>query len=271
MTGALFRLLSCSLAAIAAMPALFSCALPQDNGTVVKKHSAPDLSVQLLDVIIPDSIPSQVKDYKGFRISFNAGNHTPNWVAWELLATETDGGYSRSNKFWTDFDVEGCPGSKDYTNSGFDRGHMCPAGDNKSTKEMMQESFVMTNICPQAGALNKRAWKKLEEQCREWARRDSALIIVCGPVYRDKDTKRLGETGVRVPSAFFKAIIAPYVENPRGIGFIFPNMLSPGNMFSYAMPIDKIEEITGFDFFHQLPDDIENTIESKIEVRQWQH
>ena len=229
----------------------------------------PSDSTDLLNVIIPTHIPSQTKDYEGFRLSFNADNHTPNWVAWELTDNETDGANSRTNKFWLDTEIEGCPDTKDYTRSGYDRGHICPAADNKLTPQMMHDCFVMTNVCPQAHNLNAGAWKTLETKERLWANKLKKIVIVAGPIYDSNDTQRIGNTGVRVPSAFYKVIIAPYSDTPMGIGFIYPNMSSPGNMFNYAMTIDQVEEITGYDFFHNLPDDIENTIESTLNVKQW--
>lgn len=239
-----------------------------------KSPSNPVAGVQtsfgdMLSVRIPETLKSEIKNYSGFRLSFNAENHTPNWVAWELLGSETSGKTSRSNKFWTDDDIEGCPDTRDYSNSGFDRGHMCPAADNKLSTEMMDQSFVMTNMCPQVHSLNGGAWNTLEKKCRIWARLDSALYIVAGPIYDSKDTRRIGKIGVRVPSAFYKVIIAPYGNQPKGIAFIYPNMTAPGDMFQYAMPIDKAEEITGYDFFYNLPDDLENKIEQSYVRRQW--
>lgn len=209
------------------------------------------------------------KDYEGFTLAFNPANHTPDWVGWELLKSEADGEISRSNRFWQDEEVEGCPLSADYSNSGYDRGHLCPAADQKWSEEAMRDCFVMTNMCPQDHALNAGAWQTLEKKERLWAERDSALVIVAGPIYSDSDKKRIGEAGVRVPSAFFKVILAPYVENPRAIGFIYPNMTAPGNMENYSMSVDEVEAITGLDFFSALPDELENRIESVKSFTEW--
>lgn len=244
---------------------------PADE-TSVRQHSANTDARHfdgLDDVILPAGLPSQKKDYNGFTVSFNKDNHTPNYVSWELLDTETDGPAPRSNRFLTDYDVEGCPQTSDYTRSGYDRGHMAPSADMKWSTEANADCFTLTNICPQAKALNTGAWKTLEQKCRLWARRDSALCIVAGPIYSDSDNQRLGPTGVRVPSAFFKVIIAPYLQSPRGIGFIYPNMSSPGNMKDYSMTIDEVERITGYDFFHNLPDQLENQIESATSFKEW--
>ena len=218
---------------------------------------------------IPASLASQEKNYTGFRVSFNRENGTPNWVGWELLGKETSGEASRSNKFWQDADLEGCPASSDYSRSGFDRGHLCPAADQKWSREAMEDCFVMANMAPQDHALNTGAWNTLENKERVWAKRDSAIVIVAGPVYEKGDSQRIGRAGVRVPGAFFKVILAPYVEKPRAIGFVFPNMTAPGNMVNYAMSVREVENLTGFDFFSGLPDELENDVESNFSFHDW--
>lgn len=223
----------------------------------------------LLDVGTPSGVASRIKDYEGFRVSFNKDNHTPNWVSWELLGSETEGTEARSDKFWTDSEMEGCPTTDDYRRSGFDRGHLCPAADQKWSADAMNDSFALTNIAPQDGKLNSGAWKTLEDKERLWARRDSAIVIVAGPIYEKVDTQRIGQTGVRVPSAFFKVIVAPYLAEPRGIAFVYPNTTAPGNMENYVMTIREVENLTGYDFFKALPDDVENSVETVSSFRDW--
>lgn len=209
------------------------------------------------------------KDYEGFRLAFNPSNKTPDWVAWELLGRETDGTTVRSDRFWQDADLEGCPTTGDYARSGYDRGHLCPAAEQKWNPKAMEDCFVMANMCPQDHALNSGAWNTLENKERAWSQRDSAIVIVAGPIYEKSDTKRIGESRVRVPGAFFKVIVAPYADNPRGIGFVFPNMSSPGSMENYVTTIDDVEKLTGLDFFYNLPDDIEDKVESTASFREW--
>lgn len=231
--------------------------------------NSPEVYKALDYAKVPEGTPEEIKDYEGFRVSFNKENKTPNWVAWELLGSEVDGEVSRSNNFWQDEEVEGCPAHYDYSYSGYDRGHMCPAADQKWSPQAMTDCFVMTNMAPQKHALNGGAWKTLEDKERLWAKRDSAIVIIAGPIYQYDDTERIGDAGVRVPSAFYKVIIAPYLAEPRGIGFIYPNESAPGNMKNYSMTIDEVEEITGIDFFFNLPDDMEQKIESTASFKEW--
>lgn len=232
-------------------------------------ESSPGQKADLMNVRIPDGIKSQIKDYQGFRVSFNSDNHTPNWVAWELLGSETEGSQSRYNKFWQDDEIEGCPTTNDYTRSGYDRGHLCPAADQKWSEQSMIDCFSLANMAPQDNALNTGAWKTLENKERVWAKRDSAIIIVAGPIYEKSDNKRIGQAGVRVPGSFYKVMIAPFLKEPRGIAFVYPNMSAPGNMENYVMTIRDVEKLTGYDFFFELPDELEEKIETVASFRDW--
>lgn len=233
------------------------------------KPKQNDTFENLEDVVTPNSFPSQVVNYEGMTLSFNRDMHIPNWVAWELTATEVAGNYPRDDNFRGDDNVVGSAEKWDYSYSGYDRGHMAPAGDMKWSKKAMDESFYMTNMCPQAKTLNTGAWKRLEEKCRQWAEIDSAIIIVCGPVLTDPIEEYIGDSRVAVPQRFFKVILSPYVDTPRGIGFIMPNGKVPGGMQASAVSIDEVERITGLDFFSSLPDEIENEVESQCRFHYW--
>lgn len=223
----------------------------------------------LMHTLIPDSLPTQTKDYVGFTVNFNASNHTPNYVAWELLAQEVDGNVARSDNFWHDKEIKGCPDIPDYKRSGYDRGHIYPAADAKWSDKSMSDCFSFANMTPQSHSLNSGAWKTLEDKERIWAKRDKRLIIVAGPLYSPADKRRIGAAGVRVPSGFFKVLLAPDVDKPRAIAFVYPNDIAPGNMQNYSMTVDEAETLTGFDFFSALPDSIENLIESTASFKEW--
>ena len=220
-------------------------------------------------VVIPDETPEIIKEYTGLVVSFNPAHHIPNYVVWELTETEAQGTEPRSSKFKVDPDVLGCPTLEDYRNSGFDRGHMAPAGDMKWSAQAMLDSHYLTNMCPQDRSINSGRWSTLESKCRQWALRDSSLIIVSGPILSDELTRAIGRTQVSVPERFFKVILAPYANPPRAIGFIVPNSPTSDGVESMAVSVDRVEEITGFDFFSALPDDVENTIEAQTNYRDW--
>lgn len=226
-------------------------------------------SADLIYTVIPKGTSHQDKEYTGFTVCFNRDNGTANWVGWELTADKVKGTVPRAKNFWCDTDIDGCPTTDDYRRSGYDRGHLFPAADAKWSADAMQECFSLANITPQDNKLNGGAWKKLEDRERTWASKFGRVIIVSGPIYQKGDTKRIGDTGVRVPSAFFKVILAPDLEEPSCMGFIYNNSLCPGRMENYQMSVDQVEEITGFDFFSALPDEVENRIEAMANITMW--
>ncbi len=211
--------------------------------------------------------PDERLEYCGFTVYFNRRWHLPWCVAYELTRSETNGGEQRYGSFETDSAVAGCARPWDYTGSGYQRGHMAPAADFKWSARAMRESFKMTNVCPQSGLLNSGGWSRLEEKVREWARRDSALIVATGPIV-DKGHRCIGG-GVAVPRAFFKVVLAPHSTPMRAIGFIYPNAAAPGRLQRYAVSVDSVERATGLDFFGSLPPEVESEVESTCNLNPW--
>lgn len=245
--------------------ALAACAgTAADDGTV-KVDPECDLTV----VHRTPAEDSQTIHYTGHTVNFNNKKHIPNWVSWELTSQETLGGVGRYNKFYADPDVAGCAETYDYSYSGYDRGHMAPAGDMKWDPLAMKESFCMTNICPQAKALNTGAWKTVEEKCRNWAVSDGRVIVVAGPVPDDTPMEYIGDTRVWVPRRFFKVVLSPDANPPRALGFVMPNRKVEGGMDATVTTVDEVEKLTGYDFFAALPDEIEDAVESKSNLHQW--
>lgn len=235
-------------------------------------YPAPKIEIQaqgLTDVKLPSGMKNVVCQYSGFTSYFNPETHIPNCVAYEIIESETTGDEPRKKSFEADHTIDGCAESSDYRNSGYDRGHMAPAADMKWSKEAMEESFLMTNICPQVKSLNSGIWHRLEQRVREWATRDSSIIVVCGPIFTPgKPVEQIGEIGVAVPHRFFKALYAP--GRNIGIAFIFDNDKVKGELRKYAVTIDSVERETGLDLFYNLPDDIENEVENQCNYKLWE-
>ena len=138
----------------------------------------------------------------GYTVSFNPELNIPNWVAWELNSLKLVEKESRAGHFYPDPDIPRgiAVETGDYSNSGYDRGHMCPAADNKWDKQAMRESFYMTNICPQHHNLNRGDWKELEDDCRRWVEESGTIYIACGPILYKNNISYIGEERkIRVP------------------------------------------------------------------------
>lgn len=231
----------------------------------------PEGGDDLLLAVTPDSVPSMILERAGYVTSYNKKTKLPNWVAWHLTAENTKGSHSRKGiDFMEDEDVP-TPRADDwdYYNSGYDRGHMCPAGDNKWDSEAMRQSFLFTNICPQAPGLNRGDWNEMENACRSWARENGDIYIVCGPILYKGRHKTIGKHKVVVPEAFFKVVLCMR-GTPKAIGFIYKNEDGNRPKGDYVNSVDEVERITGFDFFQSLPDDVEQAVEATADLDEWQ-
>ena len=206
---------------------------------------------------------------KAYIVSYNPNTKIPNWVAWHLTDLHTDGPVGRSNAFFADYAVPSPRATiEDYKGSGWSRGHMCPAGDNKWDSVAMAESFSLINVCPQNASLNSGLWNSIEIDCRNWAKRFQDIYIVCGPVFYRQAHEVIGANKVYVPEAFFKVVLC-LNGTPKGMGFVVKNTAGTKKRDLYFNSIDQVERITGMDFFPSLPDDIEVEIESKLDLDQW--
>ena len=202
-------------------------------------------------------------------MSYNTETRLPNWVAWHLTAEHANGEVPRDNAYYEDMDVP-MPraANEDYRGSGWTRGHLCPAGDNKWSEQAMRESNLLTNICPQHASLNSGLWNQIERDCRLWAERYGDLYIVCGPVLLNREHETIGRNKIVVPEAFFKVILCMQ-GTPKAIGFVVRNNEGRKRRDQYVNSVDEVERITGYDFFPALPDSIEGRVEASSNLQDW--
>ncbi len=236
-------------------------------------HSEKAKEVRMYEIPAPlKDRPEKILYRKGYTTSYNQQTKTPNWVAWHLTDAHTRGSFQRKQEMFTeDEDIaRDCRATNsDYYNSRYDRGHMCPAGDNKWDKQAMTESFLFTNVCPQNHGLNKYEWNDLEILCREWAQKYGAIDIVCGPVFEARgDQKTIGRNKVWVPDAFFKVILCRE-GTPKAIGFIYRNEGKKQLMADAVRSVDEIERLTKMDFFLELEDQTETKVEAQARLSDW--
>lgn len=219
----------------------------------------------------PDGLAEQILVRTGYTVSYNKDTKLPNWVSWYLTPERTTGPAKRAGvDFEADIDVPSPRAEdSDYYGSGYDRGHMCPAADNKFSKKAMEESFLFSNMCPQNGNLNRGDWNEMEMACRNWASKYGGVYVVCGPILYKGKHKTIGKNKVVVPEAFFKVVLREGKE-PKAIGFIYKNTEGNRPKGDYVNSVDDVERITGIDFFSALPDDIENKIEAVADINDWQ-
>ena len=214
----------------------------------------------------------QVIQHEGYTVSYNADYRIANWVAYVLTDKEARSDKAeRQNKFVVDPLVKGASATnEDYTRTGYDRGHLAPAGDMKWSEKAMRESFYLSNITPQKPGLNRGIWKELEEQIRLWARENGAVLIATGPVIPDEELNRLGKNRVGVPRQFYKVLCMVVNNQLEGVGFLFENRdYGTTPLRQMMVPIDRVEQVTGIDFFPALPDDEERQMEATVHTDLW--
>ena len=207
----------------------------------------------------------EVINHTYYSLSYSELHEQAEWVHYRLSSEMINGSFKRTNNFRQDKKVStGSASSADYLKSGYERGHLAPAGDMKLSYNMMSESFLLSNISPQNPSFNKGGWKTLEKLVRSWASK-SSLYISTGGILTGSILNKIGKNNVSVPNRFYKIIFNP--NNQEVISFIMPNSKINKDLDYYIVTVDAIEEITGIDFLSDLDDEIENKIESKIDVK----
>lgn len=208
-----------------------------------------------------------VISHTAYSFSYNEEHEQSAWVAYELTREETVKVVERSNKFKPDPYVSTqTANDADYTNSGYDKGHLAPAADMGWSSTAMAESFYYSNMSPQVPGFNRGIWKKLEELVREWAMENNSLLIVTGPVLT-KGLKTIGPDHVSVPELFYKVILDNHEPEIKGIAFLIPNASQSASLQTFAVSIDSVENVTGIDFFPEYPN--EDQIEKTLQIAQW--
>jgi len=211
----------------------------------------------------------KIISHTGFALNYNEKHEQANWVAYELTKEETNKLFNRTDKFIPDPKVRSKTATdKDYKNSGYDRGHLAPASDMGWSAASMAESFYYSNMSPQEPGFNRGIWKRLEEQVRNWAIQNNAVFVVTGPVLTD-GLPTIGSNKVSVPTFYYKVILDYTEPGIKAIGFILPNFGTKDPLQKYAVSIDSVEQLTGIDFFPQLPDDQEVLIEKILCAKCW--
>lgn len=231
------------------------------------KHLAPKSEDSKKAINSELQSTDDVIEYLGYSVSYNKERKIPNWVSYELLASETDGPYSRKGKnFRQDPSLSlSQADDNDYRNSGWSRGHMAPAGDFKWSDDAMWDTFYFTNCCPQNQSLNAGQWNTLEQKVRDWAKRFGKVYVVTGPIIGKNIYGTIGNNRVVVPDEFFKAVLA----NDQAIAFVMHNHNNNENMQKCAMSVDDLEALTGIDFFSELDNNFENQVEATYNLRNW--
>jgi len=207
----------------------------------------------------------------GYIVGYDETRKNPAWVAYRMFRVGPVSSPPRPSRFMVDTRTLSQVRHDDYTNSGFDRGHMAPnygIATRYGVKGQL-ETFFMTNIVPQTPTLNRQLWRRLEERiARHYANEYEEVWVVTGPVY-DAQQQTLF-SGVEIPDGFFKIVLDEDEGTVRVLAFVLPHRVSGNERLNrFLTNVDEVEQLTGLDFFSELPDQIEDPLESVVASQLW--
>ncbi len=218
---------------------------------------------------LPTSTTNAVVKHAYYTLSYTEKHEQAEWVAYHLKKKHT--AYNNFKRPYFEIDPlvkTNAAHWKNYKNSGYDRGHLCPAADRKFNKKAFDETFLTSNISPQTHTFNAGIWNNLEKQVRYWVKKEKDLYIVTGPVFKNSH-KTIGSERVTVPNYFYK-IILKNDKNPKLIAFLLPHKTSSKPLKNYVVTTDSLEKLLGIDFFPGLNDSLENKLESSASLIGWE-
>ena len=232
-----------------------------DQGEVIKEDTNT--------FFLPTSTTGQIVHHNGYSLSYNEDYEQAEWVAYELKQEHLSNTNFKRPYFEIDEAVKTKAAHwKNYKQSGYDRGHLCPAGDRKQTKEAHDETFLTSNISPQTHSFNSGIWNTLEQKVRFWASKYDGLFVVTGGVLKG-ELKTIGVEDVGVPNYFYKILMDYNNGSSKIIAFLMEHENSSLPLYNFVVSVDTVERLTGIDFFPQLNDDIEETLESSSSYKNW--
>lgn len=217
----------------------------------------------------PTSTSNQIIQHDNYTLSYKEEYEQAEWVAYELKK----GRYSNQD-YQRPFFIEdpkvktGSADWRNYKNSGYDKGHLCAAGDMKFSKAAFEETFYTSNISPQDREFNSGIWNRLEQKTRYWANKYDGIYVVTGGVLKD-NLETIGKEDVAVPDYFYKVLLNKNNGNYKMIAFLMPNEDSEKGLYEFVVSVDEIEKLTGINFFPKLDDSIENQLEKSSDYKNW--
>ncbi len=195
------------------------------------------------------------------------------WVAHMIMPDIITGIETRTNNFRRDSLISvDMPDKIDYFNTGYDRGHLAPSADFRWSKRALSESYFYSNMSPQKPEFNRGKWSQVEDFLRHYViATGHPIFVITGGLLHDSIKRTIGiNKKIKVPPYFYKIALDMEAHPPQAIAFWMLNGTNTKPIINYVLPIDSIEQYTGIDFFHLLPDTMENRIEAMNEVSLWQ-
>ncbi|MEM1337847.1 MAG: DNA/RNA non-specific endonuclease [Bacteroidota bacterium] len=242
-----------------------------DNFYTPSPYSDPNstASPPFEEVLMPSTTYDAVVIHDFFMLSYSEPHEQAEWVAYRLEKAHLTYDDRERPYFVEDPKVKSKSADwRNFKGSGYDRGHLCPAGDRRFSEYAFNETFYTSNITPQKNAFNAGIWNRLEVQVRRWCRRYGTLYIITGGVLGD-DLPKIGMEDVAVPKAFYKIVLRKSGNEYRAVAFLIPHQESIKPLSDFLIPVDELEKVTGLDFFYELNDASERKMEQEVDTSSW--
>jgi endonuclease G len=218
---------------------------------------------------LPSTTTGDIVQHSHFSLSYNERYEQAEWVAYVLQKEHLTYDDRKRPYFIEDPYVSTKSADwRNYKGSGYDRGHLVPAGDRRFTKQAYDETFYTSNISPQDREFNAGLWNRLEKQTRIWAKRYKTLYVITGGVLVS-GLEEIGDEDVAVPDYFYKVIAKENGGDLEVLAFLMKGEEQNKPLQKFVVPLDRIEELTGIDFFYELNKKTQATIEHEVVLKNW--
>lgn len=217
----------------------------------------------------PTSTTNQIVKHDYYTLSYNEKYEQAEWVAYELKKS-----FVRSSNFERPYFIEDpkvktrSADWRNYKKSGYDKGHLCPAGDMEFAINAYNDTFFTSNISPQLRDFNGGVWNRLEQKVRYWATKYDGVYVVTAGVLQP-NLKTIGQEKVLVPYYFYKILLDNSNGQYKMIAFLVPNAKSNKPLYEFVVSVDSVEKMTGIDFFPKLDDKTEKSLEKNSDYKAW--
>lgn len=232
-------------------------------------YSNPEKSSDevISDAFLPSSTTGDIVRHQHYMLSYNEPYEQAEWVLYELKKSHLTYDDRKRPYFIEDPKVKTKSADwRNYRGSGYDRGHLCPAGDRRFSEYAYNETFYTSNISPQDRDFNAGVWNRLEQQVRHWCKTYGDLVVVTGGILED-DLEEIGDEDVDVPRMFYKIVLRK--DSEAALAFLIPGEESQQPLHHFLVPIDTIEKQTGINFFEKQTIAWQEEIESKVNASGW--
>lgn len=226
-----------------------------------------------------------IAEHSSMVIGFNEKYKLAAWTFHQLLPDVIEGGITRSNDFRPDpilkkktaieadyfLKREKEDGKFEYDGFGFDRGHLAPSADFRWSEQGLSQSYYYSNMTPQRPGFNRESWAEVEYTLRNIVENSpQRYFIITGPILHDSlPVIERSVNQIPIPELHFKIIVDLESDQPKGMAFLMPNRKCEKPLYEYVVSIDSVEQISGLDFFPELPEQTERKIESNSDYNAW--